>query len=123
MGGSSSKPDSVTPKPVSTTIAVPSTVPTIVHTTPADFKAAEVGCWIDNHEILYMSLAFISGILLTALVFAIIFLFRKSYKRSHQNLQEEAFFPMETKESRKDTQNEVTYSTLVFQRGQTALPV
>ncbi|KAM4885400.1 transmembrane protein C1orf162 homolog [Sylvia borin] len=119
MGGSFSSSDK---EPISTTTTVPSTVPATLHTTPTHFEAEEV-CWKNNHEILYTSLAFISGILLTVLVFAIIFLFRKSYKRSHQNLQEEAFSHMAAEESFRNTQNEVTYSTLVFQRGQTALPV
>nr|XP_021395163.1 transmembrane protein C1orf162 homolog [Lonchura striata domestica] len=123
MGGIYSKADPVEPKTISTTTTVPSTVPTTVHTPTVDFKAAEARCWINNHEILYMSLAFISGILLTLLVFAIIFLFRKSSKRSHQNLQEETLFQMTAEESLRNTQNEVTYSTLVFQRGRTPLPV
>lgn len=119
MGSFSSKSEPVTPEPVFTT----TTVPTTIHTSTADFAAAEVKCWINNHEILYMSLAFISGILLTVLVFAIIFLFKKSYKRSHQTLQEEALSQMAAEESLRNTQSEVTYSTLVFQRGQTSLPV
>ncbi|XP_063274516.1 transmembrane protein C1orf162 homolog [Prinia subflava] len=117
MGGSPSTPATVAPEPVVTTTIVPSTVPA------PDLEAAEVGCWINNREILYMSLAFISGILLTVLVFAIIFLFRKSFKRSHQNLQEEALSQMAAEESLRNTQNEVTYSTVVFHRGQTPLPV
>ncbi|XP_014747825.1 PREDICTED: transmembrane protein C1orf162 homolog [Sturnus vulgaris] len=117
MGGSSSKPTPATPEPISTT----TTVPTTVHTPTADFKAAEVRCWINNNEILYLSLAFISGILLTVLVFGIILLFRKSYKRSHQNLQEETFSHVPAEEY--FTQDEVTYSTLVFQQGRTPLPV
>ncbi|XP_066059798.1 transmembrane protein C1orf162 homolog [Chamaea fasciata] len=120
MGGSPSK--TAPAEPIVTT-TVPSTVPTTVHTPPPHFEASEVSCWINNHEIMYVSLAFVSGILLTVLVFAIIFLSRKSYKRSHQNLQEEAFSHMAPAESFRNTQNEVTYSTLVFQRGHTPLPV
>ncbi|XP_005059241.1 PREDICTED: transmembrane protein C1orf162 homolog [Ficedula albicollis] len=121
MGSYPSKPATVAP--ISTTTTVPSTAPSTAHTTTAAFRAAEVGCWIDNHEILYMSLAFISGILLTVLVFAVIFLFRKSYKKSHQNLQEETFSQVAAEEFLRNTQSEVTYSTLVFQRGRTSLPV
>ncbi|XP_066421507.1 transmembrane protein C1orf162 homolog [Molothrus aeneus] len=120
MGSFSSKEAPVAPEP---TCPTTTTVPTTAHTPADDFRAAEVRCWINNHEILYMSLAFISGILLTVLVFAVIFLFRKSSKRSHQNLQEETFSQMAAEESVRNTQNEVTYSTLVFQRGRTALPV
>ncbi|RLV96924.1 hypothetical protein DV515_00012247, partial [Chloebia gouldiae] len=123
MGGYYSKAAPVEPKTISTTTTVPTTVPTTIHTPTDDFKAAEARCWINKHEILYMSLAFISGILLTILVFAIVFLFRKSSKRSHQNLQEETLFQMTAEESLRNTQNEVTYSTLVFQRGRTPLPV
>ncbi|KAL2295359.1 hypothetical protein Nmel_017771, partial [Mimus melanotis] len=110
-----------TPEPISTTAIVPTTVPTTVHS--PDFKAAGVSCWIDNHEILYVSLAFICGILLTVLVFAIISLFRKSYRRSHQNLQEETVSQVAAEEFLRNTQNEVTYSTLVFKQGRTPLPV
>ncbi|XP_014113699.1 PREDICTED: transmembrane protein C1orf162 homolog [Pseudopodoces humilis] len=122
MGSFSSRADPVAPGPVSTTTTVPSTVPATVHTPAVDFKDAEMRCWINNHEILFMSLAFISGILLTVLIFAIITLFRKNYKRSHQNLQEESFSQMAAEESLR-CQNEVTYSTLVFQQGRTPLPV
>ncbi|XP_038018440.1 transmembrane protein C1orf162 homolog [Motacilla alba alba] len=119
MGGFSSKPAPVAPEPICPT----TTVPTTVHTPTDGFRAAEDRCWMNNHEILYMSLAFISGILLTVLVFAIIFLFRKNARRSHKNLQEETFSQMAAGESLRNTQNEVTYSTLVFQRGRTPLPV
>ncbi|XP_041322730.1 transmembrane protein C1orf162 homolog [Pyrgilauda ruficollis] len=117
MGGFSSKEAPVAPEPICPT----TTVTTTVHTPTPDFKAAEARCWINNHEILYVSLAFISGILLTVLVFAIIFLFRKSSKRSHQNLPQETFTQRAAEESLRNTQNEVTYSTLVFQRGRTPL--
>ncbi|XP_059344127.1 transmembrane protein C1orf162 homolog [Ammospiza nelsoni] len=119
MGGWSSKEDSVVPGPICPTVPVPTTA----HTPTDDFRAAEVRCGINNYEILYMSLAFISGILLTVLVFAIIFLVRKRSKRCHQNLQEETFSQMAAEESVRNTQSEVTYSTLVFQRGRTPLPV
>ncbi|XP_071434921.1 transmembrane protein C1orf162 homolog [Pithys albifrons albifrons] len=116
MGGSYSKETTV--RPTSTTPTVPTTVRTTVPTTASDLQAPEVKCSIENHEILYLSLAFVSGILLTVLVFAIIYLCRKKYKKSHQNLQEEA-----PEEFARNTQNEITYSTLVFQRTQTPLAV
>ncbi|KAM6399102.1 transmembrane protein C1orf162 homolog [Rhynochetos jubatus] len=119
MGGRSSKPPPVTPEPVPTTV----TVPTTVQTTTADLKASEVHCWIDNFEILYMSLAFIFGVLLSVLVFAIICLIRKKCKTSHQHLQEQGPSQTATEESAKNTQNEVAYSTLVFQRSQTPVAV
>ncbi|XP_032566453.1 transmembrane protein C1orf162 homolog [Chiroxiphia lanceolata] len=78
---------------------------------------------MNSREILYMSLAFISGILLTVLVFAIIYLSRKNCKKSHQNLQGEVCFQAAPEECARNTQNEVTYSTLVFQRSQTPLAV
>ncbi|XP_014126660.2 transmembrane protein C1orf162 homolog [Zonotrichia albicollis] len=119
MGGRSSKEAPVTSGPICPTVPVPTTA----HTPTDDFRTAEVRCGINNDEILYMSLAFISGILLTVLVFAIIFLFRKRSKRCHQNLQEETFSQMAAEESVRNTQNEVTYSTVVFQRGRTPQPV
>ncbi|XP_075030461.1 transmembrane protein C1orf162 homolog [Calonectris borealis] len=119
MGGGSSKANAVTPEPISTTV----TVHTTVYTSAADLKASEFRCWIDNHEILYILLAFISGILLTVVVFAIIYLFRRHYKRSHQNLQEQVPSQRVTEESAKDIQNEVAYTTLVFQRSRTPTAV
>ncbi|XP_054659735.1 transmembrane protein C1orf162 homolog isoform X2 [Grus americana] len=109
----------VTPKHIPTTV----TVPTTVYTSAAGLKASEVNCWIDNHEILYILLAFICGILSTAVVFAIICLFRKKCKRSHQNLQEQVPSQTVTEESAKNIQNEVAYSTVVFQRTRTPVAV
>ncbi|XP_074749645.1 transmembrane protein C1orf162 homolog [Strix uralensis] len=121
MGGGSSKPKAVpvTPEPISTTV----TVHTTVYTSATDLKSSEVKCWIDNHEILYILLAFISGILSTLLVFAIIYLFRRKCKRSHQNLQEPVPSLTGTEESAKNIQNEVAYTTLAFQRNQTPVVV
>ncbi|XP_051664644.1 transmembrane protein C1orf162 homolog isoform X2 [Manacus candei] len=129
MGGRSSQP--VTP--TSTTPTVPTTVHTTIHTTVpttvhttvhTELEASQVKCWFESREILYMSLAFISGILLTVLVFAIIYLSRKSCKKSHQNFQGEVCFQQTAPgECARNTQNEVTYSTLVFQRSQTPLAV
>ncbi|XP_074911695.1 transmembrane protein C1orf162 homolog isoform X1 [Buteo buteo] len=120
MGGRSSKAPAVpvTPTPVSTTL----TVPTTVYTSTVGLEASEVKCWIDNHEILCILLAFTSGILLAVLVFAIICLFRKKCKRSHQNLQEQVPSQTVTEES-KNIQNEVAYTTLAFQRSQTPMVV
>ncbi|KAM4759452.1 transmembrane protein C1orf162 homolog [Cyanocitta cristata] len=123
MGGSSSKPTPVAPEPTSTTTTVPSTIHSTAHTPADDLRAVEVRCWINTHEILFMSLAFLSGVLLTVLVFALISLFRKIYKRPHQNLQEEDFSQMAAEDCARSPQNEVTYSTLVFQRGRTPLAV
>ncbi|XP_052670173.1 uncharacterized protein LOC128154108 isoform X1 [Harpia harpyja] len=121
MGGSSSKARAVpvTPAPISTTL----TVPTTVYTSTVGLEASEVKCWIDNHEILCILLAFTSGILLAVLVFAIICLFRKKCKRSHQNLQEQVSSQTVTEESAKNIQNEVAYTTLAFQRSQTPMVV
>ncbi|XP_050182686.1 transmembrane protein C1orf162 homolog [Myiozetetes cayanensis] len=129
MGGRSSKlavpvtPPSTTPT-TTTHFYVPTTVPTTIHTTVhTELEASQVKCLFESHEILYMSLAFISGILLTLLVYAIICLFRKNYKKSHQHLQEQVSFQAAPEEYARNTQNEVTYSTLVFQRSQTPLAV
>ncbi|KAM6041222.1 uncharacterized protein LJ206_019986 [Theristicus caerulescens] len=121
MGSRPSKANAVpvTPEPISTTV----TVHTTVYTTTTDLKASEVKCWTDNYDILYISLAFISGILSTVLVFAIIYLFRKKCKRSHQNLQEQVPSQTATEESAKDIQNEVAYTTLAFQRSRTPMAV
>ncbi|CAM9845097.1 unnamed protein product [Bubo scandiacus] len=119
MGGGSSKPKAVTPEPISTTV----TVHTTVYTSATDLKSSEVKCWIDNHEILYILLALISGILSTLLVFAVIYLFRRKCKRSHQNLQERVPSLTGTEESAKNIQNEVAYTTLAFQRNQTPVVV
>ncbi|KAK2526487.1 Atp5f1 [Columba guinea] len=81
------------------------TVHTMVSTTVADMKPPEVKCWIDNHEILYMSLAFISGILSAVLAFAIIHLCRKKCRRPHQTLQEELPTQTVTEESEKNRQS------------------
>ncbi|KAM6370308.1 transmembrane protein C1orf162 homolog [Pluvialis apricaria] len=118
MGGRSSKENAVKPEPISTTV----TVHTTVYTTVAD-KNPEVKCWINNHEILYISLVFLSGILSTVVVFAIIYLIRKRCKRSHQNIQEQTPSQTATEESAKNIQNEVAYTTLVFQRSQTPTAV
>ncbi|XP_032865231.2 transmembrane protein C1orf162 homolog [Tyto alba] len=115
MGSGPSKAKAVTPEPISTTV----TVHTTVYTSAAVLKEPEVKCWIDNHEILYISLAFISGIMLTVLIFAVFYLFRKKCKRSHQNVQEQVHFQSVTEESAKNTQNEVAYTTLVFQQSRT----
>ncbi|XP_065505817.1 transmembrane protein C1orf162 homolog [Caloenas nicobarica] len=123
MGGRSSKTNAVKPEPIPTTVTVQTTVHTMVSTTVADMKPPEVKCWIDNHEILYVSLAFISGILSAVLVFAIIYLCRKKCKRSHQTLQEQLPSQTVTEESEKNAQNEVAYTTLVFQRGRTPVAV
>lgn len=112
MGARSSKVNAVTPEPTSTTV----TVHTTVYTSAADFKGSEVKCRLDNHQILYISLAFISGVLVAVLVFALICLFRKKHKRSHQSLQEQVPLPTVTEESAKNTQTEVAYTTLVFQQ-------
>ncbi|KAM6310945.1 uncharacterized protein O3Q21_010935 isoform 2-T3 [Podargus strigoides] len=109
----------VTPEPISTTV----TVHTTVYTSMADFRTSEVKCWTDNHKMLYISLAFITGILSTALIFAIVCLFRKKCKRSHQNLQEQVPSQTENEESAKNIQNEVAYTTVVFQRSRTPMAV
>ncbi|KAM6114403.1 uncharacterized protein FYN12_011951 [Phoenicopterus ruber ruber] len=116
MGRSLSKANAVpvTPAPLSTTV----TVHTTVYTSAADLKASEVACWIDSHEILYISLAFVSGVLSTALVFAIIHVIRKKCKRSHQNSQEQVPSQTVTEESAENIQNDITYATLDFQRSQ-----
>ncbi|XP_050767413.1 transmembrane protein C1orf162 homolog [Gymnogyps californianus] len=120
MGGSSSKTNAVTPEPISTTV----TVDTTVYSSTAHFKASEVICWcINSHEILYLLLAFLSGVLLAILVFAIICLFRKKCKRSHQNPQEQVPSQTVTEESAKNIQNEVAYTTLVFQPSRTPMAV
>ncbi|XP_026720073.1 transmembrane protein C1orf162 homolog [Athene cunicularia] len=121
MGSAFSKPKAVpvTPEPISTTVTVHATV----YTSTTDLEPSEVRCWIDNREILYILLAFISGILSTVLIFAIIYLFRKKCKRSHQNLQERVPSLTGTEESAENIQNEVAYTTLVFQRSQTPVAV
>ncbi|XP_074019623.1 transmembrane protein C1orf162 homolog [Numenius arquata] len=114
----------VTPEPISTTTTVHTTTvhTTTLHTTTvADIKASEVTCWIDNHEILYISLAFLSGILSTVVVFAIIYLIRKRCQKSHQNTQEQAPSQTVTEEPAKNVQNEVAYTTLVFHRAPMAV--
>ncbi|KAM6191892.1 uncharacterized protein WM294_012241 [Sarcoramphus papa] len=123
MGGSSSKTNAVTPEPISTTV----TVDTTVYTSTAHFKASEVICCLDkcinSHEILYLLLAFISGVLLAILVFAIVCLFRKKCKGSHQHPQEQVPSQTVTEESAKNIQNEVAYTTLVFQPSRTPMAV
>ncbi|KAM8988452.1 uncharacterized protein PRD47_017597 isoform 2-T2 [Ara ararauna] len=71
-----------------------------------------------SRETLYISLAFISGVLVTLLVFAVIHLFRKKYKRSHQTLQDQVPLPAVTEESAKNVQSEIAYASLVFQQCQ-----
>ncbi|XP_062461562.1 uncharacterized protein LOC134157035 isoform X1 [Pezoporus occidentalis] len=68
------------------------------------------------HETLYISLAFISGVLVAVLVFAVIHLFRKKCKRSHQTLQDQVPLPAVTEESAKNIQSDVAYASLVFQQ-------
>ncbi|KAM8988453.1 uncharacterized protein ACIB01_017169 isoform 2-T2 [Guaruba guarouba] len=114
MGSRSSRVNAVTPEPISTTV----TVHTTVYTSAADFKGSEVKCRLDNRETLYISLAFISGVLVTLLVFAVIHLFRKKYKRSHQTLQDQVPLPAVTEESAKNVQSEIAYASLVFQQCQ-----
>ncbi|XP_064894482.1 uncharacterized protein LOC135576007 isoform X2 [Columba livia] len=92
-------------EPISTTVTVQTTVHTMVSTTVADMKPPEVKCWIYNHEILYMSLAFISGILSAVLAFTIIHLCRKKCRRPHQTLQEELPTQTVTEESEKNRQS------------------
>ncbi|KAM7082240.1 uncharacterized protein J5F26_014161 isoform 2-T3 [Ciconia maguari] len=77
----------------------------------------------NSHEILYISLAFISGILSTVLVLAIMYLFKKKCKRSHQNSQEQVPSQTVTEESAKNIQNEIAYTTLVFQQHRTPMAV
>ncbi|KAM6044544.1 transmembrane protein C1orf162 homolog isoform 1-T1 [Chlamydotis macqueenii] len=131
MGGGSSKQTAVKPEPISTTVTVLTTVHTTEHTTEhttvlttaAEVTASEVRCWAENHEILYISLAFISGILLAALVFAIICLIRKKCKRSYQNLQGRAPSQTATEESARNSESEVAYTTVIFQRNRTPVAV
>ncbi|KAM6333329.1 uncharacterized protein FN964_014267 [Alca torda] len=108
MGSHSSKANAVTTEPPSTAVTVHTTLRTTVRTPVADLEASEDKCWIDNHEILYMSLVFLSGILSTVLVFAIIYLIRKKCKISHQNIQEQAPSQTVTEESAKNVQVKVT---------------
>ncbi|KAM9268471.1 uncharacterized protein RDI95_011659 isoform 1-T2 [Morus bassanus] len=112
MGGRSSKANAVpvTTEPSPTTV----TVHTTVYTSAADLGTSEVKCWIDTRGMLYISLAFISGILSTILVFAVIYLIRKQCKRSHQNSQEQGPSQAATEESAKNVQSEVAYTTLAF---------
>ncbi|XP_014142107.1 transmembrane protein C1orf162 homolog isoform X2 [Falco biarmicus] len=114
MGSGSSNANTVTPEPIPTTV----TWYTTVYTSAADLKSSEVKCWIDNHEILYVSLAFISGIVLTFLFFAITHIFRKRCKRCHQSSQEQVPSQTVTEECARNVQpqNEVAYATLVFQQ-------
>ncbi|KAM9217368.1 transmembrane protein C1orf162 homolog [Leptosomus discolor] len=119
MGGGSSKANAVTPEPIFTTVPVHTTV----YTSTAALKASEVKCWIDDREILYVSLAFLSGLLSTLLVFAVICLCRKKYKRSHQDFQEQVPSQAATEESAMNSQNEVAYSSVVFQRNRTPMAV
>ncbi|XP_062461563.1 transmembrane protein C1orf162 homolog isoform X2 [Pezoporus occidentalis] len=112
MGVRSSKVNAVTPEPTATTI----TVRTTAYTSAAVFNGSEVKCRLDNHETLYISLAFISGVLVAVLVFAVIHLFRKKCKRSHQTLQDQVPLPAVTEESAKNIQSDVAYASLVFQQ-------
>ncbi|XP_053943240.1 transmembrane protein C1orf162 homolog [Cuculus canorus] len=122
MGGGSSKEKAVTtPAPISTAVTVHTTVYTTM--TTADFKASEVKCWIDNHEILYISLVFLSGVLLTVLVFAVICLCRKKCKRSHHSSEEQSPSQTVTEESANNTQSEVAYTSLVFRKSSTLMAV
>ncbi|XP_069732302.1 transmembrane protein C1orf162 homolog isoform X2 [Phaenicophaeus curvirostris] len=124
MGGGTSNQKAVlvtTPEPIPTTVTVHTTVYTTV--TTADFKASEVKCWIDNHEILYVSLVFLSGVLLAVLVFAIVCLFRKKCKRSHRSSQEQDPSQMVTEESANNTQSEVAYTSVVFRKSPALMAV
>ncbi|XP_068015536.1 transmembrane protein C1orf162 homolog [Melanerpes formicivorus] len=123
MGSAFTRATTAPPRPIPTTTPAPATVPTTAHTSVVDQRASEAKCWIDDHEILYISLAFTSGILLTVLVFAIIYLLRKKCKRSQQHLQEQNPSQTVTEESAKSTQNEVTYTSLVFHQKQTPVAV
>ncbi|XP_075578359.1 transmembrane protein C1orf162 homolog [Pelecanus crispus] len=128
MGGGSSKSKTVpvtTAQPTSTTVTVHTTTvhTTTVYTSATNLKAPEVKCWIDNHEMLYLLLAFISGILSTVLVFAVVYLFIRKCKRSHQNLQEQVPSQTVSEESAKNTENEVAYTSVVFQRSRTPVGV
>ncbi|XP_054251752.1 transmembrane protein C1orf162 homolog [Indicator indicator] len=123
MGSSSSRATAAPPRTVPTTTPAPTTAPTTVHTSVVDLRASEVNCWINNHEILYLSLAFTSGLLTAVLVVAILYLLRKKYKRSQQHLQEQIPSQTVTEESAKNTQNEVAYSSLVFHQKRTPVAV
>ncbi|XP_067166616.1 transmembrane protein C1orf162 homolog [Apteryx mantelli] len=125
MGISSSQSDAVTQEPISATVAVHTTV----YTSTADSRASEAKCFIDNAEIVYILLAFISGILSSVLVFAVVCLIRKKHKRTQENLQEQA--PTQTAceasveniELLSEPQNEVTYTSLVFRQNLTPMTV
>ncbi|KAM6108337.1 uncharacterized protein FYW35_010575 [Pterocles gutturalis] len=113
----------VTPEPTPTTVTVRTTVYTTVYTSAADVKASEVKCWIDTHEILSVSLAFISGVLFAVLVFAIICLFRKKYKRSQQTAQERVPSQTVTEETANNVQNDIAYAAVVFNRSKPPVAV
>ncbi|XP_015740707.1 transmembrane protein C1orf162 homolog isoform X2 [Coturnix japonica] len=117
MGRSYSKP--VTPAPISTTV----TVQTTVQTPTAALPGSEGESLFDNPEIFYLALAFISGILSTLLVVAVIYLIRKRYKRSQQNLQEQVPSKAPCEESAENTQNEVSYASVVIKPRPKAAPV
>lgn len=119
MGSYSSKPKPVTPRPISTTI----TVHTTVQTSTAALPDSEGKSLFDNLEILYLALAFISGILSTLLVAAVISLIRKRCKRSQENLQEQVPSKAPREESAENTQNEVSYASVVIKPRPKAAPV
>lgn len=122
MGGGYSskvKPVPVTPAPISTTV----TVHTTVYTSTAALQDSEGKSFIDNRDILYLALAFVSGILSTVTVFAVIYLLMKKRKRSQENLQEQAPSQVPREESAKNVQDEVSYATVVIQPRPKVRPV
>ncbi|XP_065596441.1 transmembrane protein C1orf162 homolog [Cyrtonyx montezumae] len=119
MGSSYSKSKPVTPEPISTTV----TVRTTVQTTTAASSDSEGKSLIDSPEIFYLALAFISGILSTLLVVAVICLIRKRCKRSQENLQEQVPSKAPCEESAENTQSEVSYASVVVRPRPKAAPV
>ncbi|XP_066839142.1 transmembrane protein C1orf162 homolog [Anser cygnoides] len=119
MGGSSSKVKPVTPATISTTV----TVRTTVYTSTAALRDSEGQSFIDNHDILYLALAFVSGILSTVMVFAVIYLLRKKCKRSQENLQEQVPSQAPREESAENVQDEVSYTTVVIKPRPKVRPV
>ncbi|XP_068515960.1 transmembrane protein C1orf162 homolog [Anas acuta] len=122
MGGGYSskvKPVPVTPAPIPTTV----TVHTTVYTSTAALQDSEGKSFFDNRDILYLALAFVSGILSTVTVFAVIYLLMKKRKRSQENLQEQAPSQVPREESAKNVQDEVSYATVVIQPRPKVRPV
>ncbi|XP_048781741.1 transmembrane protein C1orf162 homolog [Lagopus muta] len=119
MGSSSSKSKPVAPVPISTTV----TVHTTVQTSTAALPDSEGESLFDNPDISYFALAFISGILSTLLVVAVVCLIRKRYKRSQENLQEQIPSKAQREEPAENIQNEVFYASVVIKPQPKAAPV